>query len=296
MTSNRTEAVCPECGTSNPAGSVHCAQCGRRLISHGQAGSVWRRPVAAKSDSSTDVIDLIPISATSSQATTPIPSGDWNSGATRPLAPGGNPEASWTSSKPPSPTPPPPLPIQPKPGGPPGCVLGCLGLLIVLVIAGVFAWSVGRPYLRDRVGDRISSGISTQVAAIPQVTVTSSGRLTVTDAEINREIQDYSGSIDPISDPVATIDRTGIHIKFDVYGASSEFSGLPIVQAGRIVIRDPKITGVAGQVVDADAIAAMVEEQLAGLMRRSGLTPSSIVLSQGSLTVVTTSAAGGNAV
>jgi hypothetical protein len=290
MTAGQPDVICPECGAVNPAGSVHCAECGRRLTSHGQAASVWSRPTAVKSDQATDVIDLVPLSSLSSQATTPIPNGDWNNGGARPLAPGEPPESTWTS--PPSPVRPPTPPAPPKPGGPPGCVLGCLGLLIVLVVAGVFAYSVGRPYLRDRVGDRISEGISTQVGAIPDVTVTSGGRLTLTNADLNNAIHDYTGSLDPISNPVATIDRAGIHIKFKIYGTSSEFSGLPVVSAGRIVILKPKISGVAGRVVDADSIVTIVEDQLAALMSRSGLTPSSIVLDNGSLSVVTTANAG----
>jgi hypothetical protein len=290
MSAGQADVTCPECGATNPAGAVHCAECGERLASHGRAASVWSRPVAAKGDDATDVIDLVPRSSISSQATTPIPNGDWNNGGARPLAPGESPESTWTSSPPP--VRPPSPPVQPKPGGPPGCVLGCLGLLIVLAVAVVFVYSVGRPYLRDRVGDRISEGIATQVGAIPQVTVTSAGRITLTNADINNAIHDYTGSIDPISDPVATIDRTGIHIKFKVYGTSSEFSGLPVVAAGRIVLLKPKISGVAGRVVDTDAIVSMVEDQLAALMSRSGLTPTSIVLGDGSLSVVTTTNAG----
>ena len=296
MAQTPPDVICPECRAANPAGSIHCANCGLRLISHGQATNVWSRPAVATPETAKDAADFANAPALSSQATMPIPAGDWNAGASRSAAPSEDTPTTWT---PPRPAPPigPRVPAVQKPGGPPGFVLGCFGLLIVLAVAGLFAWSVGRPYVRNRVGERVSSGVATEVGAIPEVTVTSSGEITLTDADLNRSISDYSGSIDPISDPVATIDRTGMHIRFKVYSRSSEFTGLPIVQGGRIVIRDSSISGLAGQVVDADEIASIVEQQLADLMTRSNLTPSSIVLSDGSLSVITAPAAGsGNSI
>jgi hypothetical protein len=262
---NPPEIVCPDCGASNPGDAIHCAECGHRLQSHGQATSVWRRPV---SDMPTEAIPAYG----SSQATTPFsPSG--------PAAPLG-------------PTPPPPVwtpPVAPrKPSGPSGCVLGVLGLLIIAIVALFFAWSIGRSYVRSQVNDRITSGIVTQVGQIPAVTPPASGKIVITDDEVNEQIQAYAGSLDPIKDPVATIDQSGIHVRFKAYGTSSEFSGIPVAAGGKIVILKPKISGgVAGQFVDADAVASIVEEQLADLLRRSGVTPASITLADGSLTINT---------
>jgi hypothetical protein len=267
------EIVCPDCGASNPADAIHCAECGHRLQSHGQATSVWRRPV---SDMPTEAIPAYG----SSQATTPFsPSG--------PPEPFGPPPPTWA---------PPPV-VPRKPSGPSGCVLGFLGLLIIAIAAGFFVWSVGRSYVRSQVNDRITSGIVTQVGQIPAVTPPASGKITITDAEVNEEIQAYAGSLDPIKDPVATIDQSGIHVRFKVYGTSSEFSGIPVAAGGKIVILRPKITGgVAGQFVDADAVASVVEEQLADLLRRSGVTPASITLADGSLTINTAVPTGGNSI
>ncbi len=284
MKPNLADINCPECGASNPADAVHCAQCGRRLATHGQAANVWSRPIAAASDAQTAAIDLTPVSALSSQATTPIPGGDWGGGGTRPLAPGAPPEPVLT----PQPaSPPPSAPNKPKPGGPPGCVLGCTGLFIVLIVAAIFGGMIGRSYVRDQADERISTGITTQLGAIDNVTV-NAGALTLTGAEINNQIKSFTGSLGPISDPVASIDPTGVHITFDVLGRSSEVTGQPIVRGGKIVILDPRISGPARFVVDASTISAIAEEQLAGLMARSNITPKSIVLGQNSLTVVTT--------
>ena len=242
MKPNPAEVICPECGANNPADAVHCGQCGRRLTTHGQAANVWSRPIAAASDAQTDVIDLVPVATMSSQATTPIPSGDWNNGGTRPLAPGAPPESEWTPA---SASPPPSAPIKPKPSGPPGCVLGCTGLFIVLIVAAIFGGMIGRSYLRNQADDRITAGITTQLGAIENVTV-NAGTLTLTDANINSQIKSFTGSLGPISDPVASINRDGIHITFDVLGRSSEFSGQPIVRDGRIVILNPKISARRG--------------------------------------------------
>ena len=266
MSANQPEILCPECGTRNPADAIHCAECGYRLQNHGQATSVWRRPV---SDMPTEAIPL----RGSSQATTPFES----TGSPPPIGPT-PPRPAWT-----------PPPVQPSPpSGPSGCVLGFLGLLIIAIVAGFFAWSVGRSYVRSRVNDRITSGIVTQVSRIPAVTPPASGKIVITDAEVNAQIKAYSGSLDPIKDPVATIDRSGIHVRFKVYGTTSTFSRLPVAAGGKIVILKPEITGgIAGQFVDANTVASIIEAQLADLLRRSGVTPASITLADGSLTVNT---------
>lgn len=186
-----------------------------------------------------------------------------------------------------TPNPTPPQRQYAKPNGPPGCVLGAFGLLIIAIVAALFAWSVARPYVRDRVGDRITSGVSTQVSGIPVVTVPAGGKITVTQADVNATIKDYAGSLDPISDPVAVIDRTGIHVKFKIYGTSSEFSALPVAAGGKIVLLKPKVSGTAGQFVDAGQLATIIEQQLASLMARSNLKPTSVVLSDGALTINT---------
>jgi len=283
MTPNPADIICPECSAANPADAVHCAQCGRRLISHGQAANVWSRPIAAASEAQTNAIDPTPVSAKSSQATTPISGGDWNDGGAQPRASISQPEATWGR--------PPAAPVKRKPGGPPSWVLGCLGIFIVLIVAAIFGGMVGRAYIRGQADDRIKEGITTQVGAMPNLTV-NAGTLTLTDAEINRQIKSFTGSLDPISDPVASLDREGIHITFDVLGRSSKFSGQPIVRDGKIVILNPAISGPARFIVDADSISSIAEEQLAALMTRSNITPKSIVLSQGALTVITTDSTG----
>lgn len=266
MSATPPEILCPECGASNPADAIHCAECGHRLQNHGQATSVWRRPV---SDMPTEAIPAYG----SSRATTPFSP----SGPTAPLAP---------TPPPPTWTPPPVVPR--KPSGPSGCVLGFLGLLIIVIVALLFAWSIGRSYVRSQVNDRITSGIVTQVGRIPAATPPASGKIVITGAQVNARIKAYSGSLDPIKNPVATIDQSGIHVRFKVYGTTSTFSGIPVAASGTIVILKPKISGgVAGQFVDADAVASVVEEQLADLLRRSGITPASITLADGSLTINT---------
>lgn len=287
MTARQPDIVCPECGSSNPAGSIHCAECGFRLANHGQAPNLWRR--ASGGSPSRPMV--------SSQATTPfepIPS-DPTAPIASPSVPPPRPPMVWPLSTPG------PMPSQPprtKPSGPSGCVLGGLAVLIIAIVAALFAWSIARPYVRGRVGDRITSGVSTQVSEIGVVTVTATGKITLTQDEVNTAIKGYSGSLDPISDPVATLNRTGVHVKFTLYGTTSEFSALPVAAGGKIVLLKPKISGVAGQFVDAGQLATVIEQQLAALMARSNLTPASVTLIDGALIINTNTgpSAAGNSI
>ena len=112
---------CPSCGASQPLSAKNCGICGEPLPTAADLSALWGSP--AYDDPTTDVVDLYSDSAlvTSSQATTPIRlSQSYDSTA----AEVGHPAVAVH-----------PVEVDlPKsgPSGPPGWLLGLIGMLIIV--------------------------------------------------------------------------------------------------------------------------------------------------------------------
>jgi hypothetical protein len=178
-------------------------------------------------------------------------------------------------------------PLAKKRRGPGGCLLGLLAMVIILAIGGVFVWGVARPLVQDRVREELDHGIATQVAAIDAPVLRSPGQITVTEEQINREIEAFEGAYDPVENVRVAITREEIRVDFDLYGTTSTYRGGATVERGRVVVVDPELSGAAEQLLDAKDVAEILETQLAILMDRSNVEPTAVRLRDGALTVTT---------
>lgn len=191
-----------------------------------------------------------------------------------------------------------PPPVDRRPRGPAGCVLGALAVLLIAGVAALFAWLViVRPHLRDTARDELREAVSAEVRAIEpaDLPVLPSGDLTITEEEIDAHLRATAGAYGPLDDLDVDILPAGIRVRFDLYGTTSTYSGRPEVRDGTLVVADGDIDGPAGQILDADDVSAIVEDELAALLARSDLRPTGVRLDDGTLTVLTSvaSPAGG---
>jgi hypothetical protein len=182
--------------------------------------------------------------------------------------------------------PPPPPPAR-RSSGPGGCCLGLIALVIVITVAGGFAYTVAKPRLTDRVQRELSRGLATQVAAIDSPALLTPGEITLTEEQINREADANAASFAPVKNPHVTIQPDGLSISFELFGMTSTYRGGVEVSNGRIVVVDPELSGPATQVLNANDVADILEAQFASLMERSNVEPTSVRLRVGELTVTT---------
>jgi hypothetical protein len=180
-----------------------------------------------------------------------------------------------------------PAPVATKSRGPGGCLLGFLAFLIIGAVSAVFIWAIAKPIVSDRVQKELDRGIATQVAAIDTPKLQAAGTMTLTEADINREIQGLEGSYDPVKNLDVQIDPDEISVSFDLYGVTSTYRGGAKVEDGQIVVVDPELSGPAGQFLNAEDVAEILETQLASLMERSDLQPTAVRLGDGEMTVTT---------
>ncbi len=270
----------------NPVVAVVCGRCGQPLPKADEIGRLWGVDPAAQPGND-GVIDLTPAGDPSSQATAPYqrtrpidPQVRAREGPLDPWSPGGA-----TVRYPPPATA--PAPAATKSGGPGGCLLGLVAFLIIAGVAAVFAWTVAKPIVSDRVSEELGRGIATQVAAIDTPKLQSAGTMTLTEEEINREIAGLEGSFDPAKNLDIAITPGEISVKFDLYGMTSTYRGGAKVENGRIVIVNPELSGPAGQLLSAGDVTAILEAQFASLMERSNLQPTVVRLGDGEMTITT---------
>jgi hypothetical protein len=282
---------CPTCGAKTVPGVSHCPSCGQPLAKREEIARLWGVDLDAPPPDESSIIDLYPETPASLQATTPFtqtrafqPSDRRGTGDTAPWSSGGD-TLSKRSTPSASPSPPPAIPV--KPGGPHGCVLGCLALLIIGVVGALLAWGAVRPLISDRVEDEVSIGLTNELRQIDTIPVTSGGRITLIEDEINADLEQHSAEYEPIEQASVAISEEGIAITFELYGVSSTYRSGLTVENGRLTVVDPSLSGPAGRIIDADEIGAVFERDVAELLRRSNLQPTSVRLREDSIVITT---------
>ncbi|MGI8643954.1 MAG: hypothetical protein ACR2LS_07540 [Thermomicrobiales bacterium] len=184
-----------------------------------------------------------------------------------------------------------PAPVEPVPArrrGPGGCVLGCLGLLLILAVAAALFFFAVLPVARETARDRLRDSVATQVTRIDVLPVLPSGELVVTEADVNRRLRENIGNFRQVSDPSFNIDPDGVSLTVDVLGIRSTYQGGVAVENGRLVVTDPEVDGAAGQVLPADEVADFVEDLLNDLQQRSNVEFTDVDLAEGEMIIETT--------
>lgn len=295
--SPRPPRFCPNCGAHNLALAATCTVCGQSLGKREDFAKLWGGQSQSQSADETAVIDLYPTYDSSSQSTTPFTQ-------TRPFDPNDYrpapnksgkqgaavPVTAAMSGSPSAPPPPPPFvaaPVSSRRKGPPGCVLGCLAMVLIAIVAGLIAWDVARNAVSDRVEDEISVGVTNELQKIDDLPVDTSGQIVLTEADVNQSVQENADLYTPVENVEVTILADGFRVRFDLYGVSSTFRGDLEVRDGTIRVVDPVLSGPAGKVINADEIAAIFENETGALLSRFDLKPVDVLLRKGTLVIST---------
>ncbi len=166
--------------------------------------------------------------------------------------------------------------------------MGLAATGIVCVVAGFLVWQLlARPYARDIARDRLREAAATQVVEVGTLPVQPSGRVTITDEQVNRALLANPDRYAPLEDPTLTFAPDGVRVAFDLYGTRSTYSADLAVENGALAVVDGRVDGPAGQVLTADDAATIVEQQLAALLARSDRRVTDIRLGDGTLAIET---------
>ncbi len=171
--------------------------------------------------------------------------------------------------------------------GPSGCLLGALGVVLIALVGAVLVAVVA---YNAATGGQLRDGLrdvaSTEVTQLGPVDVPEDGRLTVSEADVNRTIRRYTDDYGAISDPTFAIDPNGVVLDFSVLGIDSSYRSGLIAEGGQLRLTDPRASGAASRVLGAGDMAGIVEPALNDILRQSGVTATGVELGDGELTVL----------
>lgn len=171
--------------------------------------------------------------------------------------------------------------------GPGGCVLGCLGLLLILAVGAALVFFAILPVAREAARDRLRDTVATEVTRIDVLPVLPTGELKVTEADVNRRFRENIGDFRQVSDSEFNIDPDGVALAVDLLGIRSIYRGGVAVENGRIVITNPEVDGAAGQVLPAEDVADVIEDILNDLQQRSNVEFTDVDLAEGEMIIET---------
>ena len=175
--------------------------------------------------------------------------------------------------------------------GPPGFLLGCLAFLLILAVGALLAWGAVRSVVSNEIENELSVGITNELRSVERLPVQSSGRMRITEEDVNKELRANAVRYKPIEDVTVAIDSDAVTIRFSVYGIESTYRTGLAVDDGRIVLVDSSLDGAAGRIVNEDEVGAVFEAEVAELLRRSNVEPTEVSLRDGSVVIATTPAA-----
>ena len=282
-------AFCPNCGVANSTGGLRCIVCGQQFIPDDAVASFWETPGptatgAIAYDPVQDLPDDYDRFADGAHPATrqlirmrpcrirrsltnglPRP-GRWVLIRERP--------ARFFPRWP---------PVPKRNVGPPAFLLGLIGFLLIAVVGVATAVLVFGPLL----GNDVEAGAHDAVASSLAGATASPGTIVVTESQIRNFLRSDSTNFGAISDPAFRLGRNGFTIIFNAPGYSGRITGDLGVSNGQIVVLEPEISGLAGRVIDVDAIAKDFETQVNDWLAAQGLKAQSIENDGNTLTITT---------
>jgi hypothetical protein len=150
-----------------------------------------------------------------------------------------------------------------------GCFVG-LTIILLLLLVLVGGWFLLlRPYLSNQAQSKLDSVLGDAVNHIPaQVTLAPAGPVKVSENLFNNLLVLNSSPNDVVKNMQIHITPNTMSMQFQVYGFDSTVTGVPQAKRGQLVITNVTVNGIAGLILSADEITALVNKHLADAQAR----------------------------
>ncbi len=288
---DQVPAFCPNCGVANTGGGLRCIVCGQQFMAADDVASFWdtssasTQPTGIGYEPINDLPDDYDRFAEDNVPPLPPPVDPY---ATTPYKPV---QDKWASSSGTLSADAgtagafvPPLAKESRPnGGPPAFILGFLGLIIILAVGVAAAYLVFRPLL----GNDIKGSAHDTVAASLAGSTATPGQIVITETQIRAILRNHADDFGPIENPTFRLGTDGFTILLTAPGYSGRITGDLGASGGKLVILDPEISGLAGRLIDVDAIATDIEKQVNDWLAAQGLKVQSIESTSDQITITT---------
>jgi len=144
-----------------------------------------------------------------------------------------------------------------------GCVLGCLGMLLVLILVLGAAWVFAlRPYIHDVAVTQMDNAMTNVVNQLPAVglPIPPGTTLPLSEGTVNTVLANNVADSDPVQGTNMQITSNQILLAFKLYGQDSTITSIPQMQNGKLVATNVATSGVIGLVLSPKDITALLNK------------------------------------
>jgi len=128
-----------------------------------------------------------------------------------------------------------------------GCVLGCLGVLLVLILLLGATWIFAlRPYVHDMAVTQMDNAMTNAVNQIPPIglPIPPGTTLPVSEGVINTALTANVSASDPVQNPIVQITSNQVLLDFKLYGQDCTITTVPQMQDGKLVATNVTVSGI----------------------------------------------------
>jgi len=146
-----------------------------------------------------------------------------------------------------------------------GCVLGCLGALLILVLLLGVTWVFAlRPYVHNVAMTQMDNAMTNAVNQIPTVglPIPPGTTLPLSDGTINSILAANVATSDPVQSPNVQIASNQILLAFKLYGQDCTITTIPQMQNGKLVATNVAVTGIVGLVLSPQDITSLLNSHI----------------------------------
>ncbi len=164
---------------------------------------------------------------------------------------------------------------------PVGCILGCLGTLIVFVLLLAATWIFAlRPYIHDAAVTQMDTAMASAVNQIPPVAVPiSPGKMIqIPESTVNALLTSNSTGTDAIQDTNIQITPNQMLLDLKAYGQDCTITAIPQEKNGALVATNVTVSGIVSLVISPKDITNLLDKHLQEAQARIGHNISSVHL------------------
>lgn len=147
-----------------------------------------------------------------------------------------------------------------------GCVLGCLGTLLILVLLLGVAWVFAlRPFVHDMAVSQMDNAMTNAVNQIPAIglPIPPGTTLPLSDGTVNTILAtNGANSSDPVQNPTMQIASNQILLDFKLYGQDCTITTVPQMQNGKLVATNVVVSGIISLVLSPQDITSLLNSHI----------------------------------
>ncbi len=146
-----------------------------------------------------------------------------------------------------------------------GCVLGCLGALLILVLLLGATWIFAvRPFVHDTAVTQIDNAMTNAINQIPAIglPIPAGTTLPISDSTINTVLANNATNADIVQGATMQITASQILLDFKIYGQDCTITTIPQIQNGKLVATHVAITGIASLVLSANDVTSLLNAHI----------------------------------